>query len=44
MTQLLNLVGQSPGTDPQIVGLSGRVYFGKDHVVRQRKSLRELIH
>ena len=44
MPELFDLFSQRVRADPQIVGLSGRVYFGKDHVIRQSEGLREFIH
>ena len=44
MPQLFDLFGQGAGADPEIVGLPGGVYFGKDHVIRQSQSLGKFIH
>ena len=44
MSELFDLFGQCVGADPQVVGLSGRVYFGKDDMVRQSESPGKFVH
>ena len=44
MPELFDLLCQGMGADPEVIGLSGGVYFGKDDVVGQRQCLRKIIH
>ena len=44
MPERFDLLCQGMGTDPEGVGLSGGVYFGKDDVVSQRQGSRKIVH
>ena len=44
MPELFDLLCQGMGADPEVIGLSGGVYFGKDDVVGQRQCLRKIVH